>query len=207
MEWQEIIGYTGSALIAISLMMKNIFKLRKVNLIGASTFAVYGLLVQAYPVLILNSFIAIVDIYYLMEMYLKKDAFHLMPVLDHNHLYLNEFLDYHRSDIQKFSPEFNLDKISNANCFFVLRNIMPVGIFIYVNINPGEANILLDYAIPDYRDMKNAEYLYYAESKFLRENAIINLRAESSVKEHRKYLKKLGFIESKTEKNIFRKKL
>jgi hypothetical protein len=207
MEWQEIIGYTGSALIAISLMMKNIFKLRKVNLIGASTFAVYGLLVQAYPVLILNSFIAIVDIYYLVEMYMKKDAFHLMPVLDHNHLYLSEFLDFHKTDIEKFSPEFNMDKILNANCYFVLRNIMPVGIFIYENINPGEANILLDYAIPDYRDLKNAEYLYYAESKFLKEKGITNLITESSVKEHRKYLKKLGFIESKTEKYIFRKKL
>jgi len=207
MEWQEIIGYTGSALIAISLMMKNIFKLRKVNLVGATTFAVYGLLVQAYPVLILNSFIAIVDVYYLAGMYMKKDAFHLMPVLDHNHPYLNEFLDFHRSDIQKFSPEFNVDKTANANCYFVLRNLVPVGIFIYKNINPGEANILLDYAIPDYRDMKNAEYLYYAESKFLKEKGIKNLITESSVKEHRKYLKKLGFIESKTENNIFWKKL
>ena len=207
MEWQEIIGYTGSVLIAISLMMKNIFKLRKVNLIGASTFAVYGILVQAYPVLVLNSFIAIVDIYFLAEMYMKKDAFHLMPVLDQNHPYLKEFLSFHKSDIQKFSPDFNLDKISNANCYFVLRNIIPVGIFIYENINPGEANILLDYAIPDYRDMKNAEYLYYAESKFLREKGITNLTAESSVHEHRKYLQKVGFTERKTEKNIFRKKL
>ena len=207
MEWQDIIGYTGSALIAISLMMKNIFKLRKINLIGASTFAVYGLLVQAYPVLILNSFIAMVDVYYLLGMYRKKDAFNLMPVLDPNHPYLNEFLDFHSADIQKFSPEFNMNKIANANCFFVLRNLVPVGIFIYENINPGDANILLDYAIPDYRDLKNAEYLYYAESKFLKEKGITNLTTESSVKEHRKYLKKLGFSESKTEKNIFRKKL
>ena len=207
MEWQEIIGYTGSALIAISLMMKNIFKLRKVNLIGATTFAVYGLLVQAYPVLILNSFIAIVDVYYLAGMYMKKDAFHLMPVLDHNHLYLNEFLDFHSSDIQKFSPEFSIDKTDNANCYFVLRNLVPVGLFIYEEIKPGEANILLDYAIPDYRDLKNAEYLYYAESKFLKEKGITNLVTESSVKEHRKYLKKVGFSESDTEKNIFSKKL
>ena len=207
MEWQDIIGYTGSALIAISLMMKNIFKLRKVNLIGASTFAVYGLLVSSYPVLILNSFIAMVDVYYLLGMYRKKDAFKLMPVLDPNHPYLNEFLDFHSADIQKFSPEFNKNKIANANCFFVLRNLVPVGIFIYENINPGDVNILLDYAIPDYRDLKNAEYLYYAESKFLKEKGITNLTAESSVKEHRKYLKKLGFIESKAEKNIFRKKL
>ncbi len=207
MEWQDIIGYAGSALITISLMMKNIFKLRKVNLFGASTFAVYGLLVQAYPVLILNSFIAMVDVYYLLGMYRKKDAFKLMPVLDPNHPYLNEFLDFHSTDIQKFSPEFNKNKIANANCFFVLRNLVPVGIFIYENINPGDANILLDYAIPDYRDLKNAEYLYYAESKFLKEKGITSLTAESSVKEHRKYLKKLGFSESKTEKNTFRKKL
>ncbi len=207
MEWQEIIGYAGSALIAISLMMKNIFKLRKVNLVGATTFAVYGLLVQAYPVLILNSFIAIVDVYYLAGMYMKKDAFHLMPALDHNHLYISEFLDFHNSDIQKFSPEFNRDNILNANCYFVLRNLVPVGIFIYENINPGEANILLDYAIPDYRDLKNAEYLYYAELKFLKEKGITSLITESSVKEHRKYLKKVGFSESVTKKNIFRKKL
>jgi len=207
MEWQDIIGYTGSALIAISLMMKNIFKLRRVNLIGASTFAVYGLLVQAYPVLILNTFIAMVDVYYLLGMYRKKDAFKLMPVLNPDHPYLNDFLDFHSTDIQKFSPEFNKNKMANANCYFILRNHVPVGIFIYENINPCDANILLDYAIPDYRDLKNAEYLYYAESKFLKEKGITNLTTESSVKEHRKYLKKLGFIESKTEKNIFRKKL
>ena len=61
MEWQEIVGYTGSVLIALSLMMKNIVRLRKVNLFGASTFAIYGLLVDASPVLVLNSFIALVD--------------------------------------------------------------------------------------------------------------------------------------------------
>ncbi len=40
MEWQEIVGYIGSVLIALSLMMKNIVRFRKVNLCGASTFAI-----------------------------------------------------------------------------------------------------------------------------------------------------------------------
>jgi len=57
--WIQIIGYGGSFLIALSLSMKSISRLRKINLIGASTFAFYGFLMGAYPVLILNSFISI----------------------------------------------------------------------------------------------------------------------------------------------------
>jgi len=207
MEWQEIIGYTGSVLIALSLMMKNIIRLRKVNLFGALTFAVYGLLVNAYPVLVLNSFIALVDIYYLIDIYRKKDAFSLMPVLDSNHPYLNKFLDFYSDDIIEFSPEFNRDKTKDANYYFILRNLVPVGIFIYKVRSLEEAEILLDYSIPDYRDLKNAEYLYYAALEFLKEKGVKNLIAKSEVDKHRNYLMRVGFIEDTENKNIFRKKL
>ena len=207
MEWQELVGYTGSVLIALSLMMKNIVRLRKVNLFGASTFAIYGLLVSAYPVLVLNSFIALVDIYYLVDIYRKKDAFNLMPVLDPNHPYLNKFLDFYSDDIKKFSPEFNRYKIKEANYYFILRNLVPVGIFIYKVRSSDEAEILLDYAIPDFRDLKNAKYLYYAESEFLKEKGIKNLIAKSDVDKHRNYLMRVGFKVDTENKNIFRKKL
>ncbi len=207
MEWQEIVGYTGSVLIALSLMMKNIVRLRKANLFGASTFAIYGLLVNAYPVLALNSFIALVDIYYLVDIYRTKDAFSLMPVLDPKHPYLNKFLDFYSDDIKKFSPEFNRDKIEEANYYFILRNLVPVGIFIYKVRSLNEAEILLDYSIPDYRDLKNAEYLYYAALEFLKEKGIKNLIAKSEVDKHRNYLMRVGFKEDTENKNIFRKKL
>ncbi len=207
MEWQEIIGYTGSALIALSLTMKNIVRLRKVNLIGASTFAVYGLLVNAYPVLVLNSFIALVDVYYLIDIYRRKDAFSLMPVLNPDHPYLNKFLDFYIDDIKKFSPEFNRAETKDANCYFILRNLVPVGIFMYKVKSADEAKIILDYAIPDYRDLKNAQYLYYAASEFLKEKGIKTLIAKSEVDKHRNYLKRVGFKEDSTNKNIFIKKL
>ena len=207
MEWTEIIGYTGSVLIAASLTMKNIFMLRKINLMGALTFAVYGLLLPAYPVLVLNSFIIIVDIYYLAGMYLKKDAFNLMPVLDPGHPYLNKFLDFYSNDIKKFFPDFALNKIEDANCYFILRNLVPVGIFIYREESQDVADILLDYAIPDYRDLKNAEYLYFAQSKFLKEKGIKILTTESSITKHIKYLQKVGFKADSDNNNIFKKKL
>jgi len=207
MEWYQTVGYGGSVLIALSLMMKNIFKLRKVNLIGATTFAVYGFLVNAYPVLFLNSFIALVDIYYLAQMYKIKDAFSLIPVLNPNHSYLNKFLDYYSNDIQKFSPEFDRSKTTDGNCYFILRNLFPIGIFIYKVNKEAEAEILLDYAIPDYRDLKNAEYLYYAASEFLKEKGIKSLITKSSVDKHIKYLKKVGFVENTENNGIFKKKL
>lgn len=207
MEWQELVGYTGSVLIALSLMMKNIVRLRKVNLFGATAFAIYGLLVSAYPVFVLNSFIALVDIYYLVDIYRKKDAFSLMPVLDPNHPYLNKFLDFYSNDIQKLSPEFIRNKIEDANYYFILRNLVPVGIFIYKVRSIEEAEILLDYSIPDYRDLKNAEYLYYAALEFLKEKGIKNLIAKSEVDKHRNYLKRVGFTEDSENKNIFRKEL
>jgi hypothetical protein len=63
----EIIGYTASALVAISLMMSSIVKLRVINMIGAALFTLYGLLIGAYPVAVLNFTIVLIDLYYLRE--------------------------------------------------------------------------------------------------------------------------------------------
>ena len=64
----EIIGYIASALVAVSLMMSSILKLRVINLVGAALFTAYGLLIGAYPVAVMNLFIVLIDLYYLRDM-------------------------------------------------------------------------------------------------------------------------------------------
>lgn len=44
----ELIGYSAYLLIAISLMMSSILRLRIINSLGAVTFVVYGLAIGAY---------------------------------------------------------------------------------------------------------------------------------------------------------------
>jgi hypothetical protein len=207
MNWYEIIGYSGSVIVAISLMMKNIRQLRKVNLVGSATFALYGLLLKAYPVFLLNGFIAVVDIYYLYEMNKKKDLFSLMPVLDRNHLYLNKFLDYYKKDILKFFPDFKIDFIKEANCFFILRNLLPVGLFIYRELSGTQIEVVIDYAIPDYRDSKNGKFVYHTESNFLKEKGYKEIRAESSVLKHQQYLENIGFTRDSGQSDLFIKKI
>ena len=71
----EIIGYAASVLVAISLMMSAIVKLRIINLIGCIFFTVYGVIIGAYPVAIVNGFIGLVNIYYLFEIFSSKEYF------------------------------------------------------------------------------------------------------------------------------------
>ena len=61
----EWVGYAASIMIAISLIMTDMVKLRIIN-------SIYGFVVKAYPVGIINTFIFIVNMYYLYKAYNNK---------------------------------------------------------------------------------------------------------------------------------------
>lgn len=66
----EWVGYLASLVLIISFMMKNVNTLRIVNSLGALLFVVYGIMLTiSWPIIITNSFILILNVYYLM----KKD--------------------------------------------------------------------------------------------------------------------------------------
>ena len=71
--WIEWIGYLASILIGISMFMKNIIKLRFINLIGCILFSVYGFIIGSYPVAIVNLIIIFTQIYYLYKLLKKQD--------------------------------------------------------------------------------------------------------------------------------------
>jgi len=70
----EVMGYAASIMVAISLTMKNIVKLRILNFVGCTFFVVYGLMISAIPVVATNTFIACVNIYFLLKMYQEKKS-------------------------------------------------------------------------------------------------------------------------------------
>ena len=64
----EIIGYMASLMVAISLTMKNIVMLRWINSIGCGIFVVYGSIIEAWPVAIMNAVIVGINMYHLLKM-------------------------------------------------------------------------------------------------------------------------------------------
>ena len=66
--WVEWVGYAASLMVAISLMMKNVVKLRILNGIGALLFVIYGIAITAWPVAGMNLFIVGINIYNLLQL-------------------------------------------------------------------------------------------------------------------------------------------
>lgn len=188
----ELIGYLGSILVAISLMMKSLLRLRIINLIGALFFTLYGLLLGAYPVAFLNGMIVCIDLYYLVQMWRQKDFFTFLEVSP-NGRYLNAFLDFYRDDIQNLIPTFKHNPHDDLLCFFILRNMMPVGLFI-AKVQEDEAHIQLDYVIPNYRDFQVARFLFDDNAAFFRQRGIRRFVSEGGSPVHRRYLERMEFV-------------
>jgi hypothetical protein len=189
----EILGYIASALVAVSLMMKAIIKLRIINLIGSVFFTVYGIIIGAYPVACVNGFVAFINIYYLFEIFTAKEYFSILEVKPDSD-YLKMFLNYHYEDITKYITTFTLDQVDICNVFFVLRNSVPAGLVCFENRDDNSVFVKLDYVIPGYRDFKTGNFVY---NKILKERNIRKIYSSSENKVHQKYLKKMGF--KKTE--------
>lgn len=188
---EEIIGYAASILVAISLLSSNVIRLRIINLIGALTFVIYGMAIQAYPVAFMNGFIVIINIYYLRQFAARKDYFGFLPEVKHS-MFVAQFLSRYTEDIRQSFPEFDYPNIKNPQCIFILRNLIPVGLFIY-EVNGNVAEIKLDYVIKDFRDFKNAFFLYSRTEEIFGGSGVTRLSAQSSIPSHQKYLRKMKF--------------
>ena len=185
-------GYGASGLIALSMAMNSIVKFRWINLVGASSFAIYGVLIHALPVALLNSLIASLDVYYLIKIYTRKELFETLEIRSDNR-YLLRFLEFHQKEIEKFFPDFIYVPKPDHISFFILRNMNIAGVFIAEKRANRELYVLLDFVVPQYRDFKNGHYIYHRlKSRFVA-LGIHKVIMYSTSKQHSRYLKKMGF--------------
>jgi len=188
------IGYVASGIIALSMAMSSIVKFRWVNLLGAIMFSFYGYLIGAFPVMLLNGIIVLVDIYYLVRIYSKPNLFDIMEVRGDNK-YLLKFLDFHKNEIEKFFPGFKYKPEMNTVSFFVLRNLAVAGIFLAHRKDGDVLEVGLDYVVPEYRDYKNGKFVYSRLKGYFVKQGFKKIEAKSISASHINYLKKLGFEE------------
>lgn len=192
MDYLQIIGYIASVIIAASMTLNSIVKFRWVNLIGAATFSTYGILINAIPVALLNGFIVLTDLFYLYRIYNKKELFTTLEVRGSNK-YLLSFLQFYDKDIQKFFPGFKYKADLNTVSFFVLRNMNVAGIFLAHKIDKTTLKVGLDFVIPQYRDYKNAKFLYKRLKHRFIDDGTDKIVVFPQSANHIKYLKRIGF--------------
>ena len=194
MNWVEILGYVASLLVAVSLTMNSLARLRALNLLGASLFAAYGWLVGAYPVLVVNGFIAVINVVYLAKMQPgRSEAFELLALRRLDNRYVQRFLEFHREDIARFFPDFKVEALTNPRLVFILRDMLPVGLVICEPDVECNLVVRLDYVVPAYRDFRCAQYFYRAWPTVVDCPGTVRFVARGGVDRHRSYLARVGF--------------
>ncbi|MDD2550856.1 MAG: YgjV family protein [Bacteroidales bacterium] len=199
LEW---VGYLASVIIAVSMFMNSLVKFRVINLVGAALFSVYGFLIGSIPVGLMNGIIVVVDIYYLLDYFRKKEVFEVIEV-DKGGSFLQKFLTFYRSDILKIFHVFD-DTFSRCDVnFFVLRNMTVAGLFMATDIDNGVLRVELDYAIPEMRDFKSGKFMYTNLKPRFVEMGYTKLVAKKADHRHNKYLKSVGFSDADDEMMVY----
>ena len=87
-------------------------------------------------------------------------------------------------------PGVDVDSISNPLVLFTVRNMLPVGLFIGAPCEKGILEIKVEYAIPDYRDLKNAFYLYENKDRYFLQHGYHTLHIVTRIPQHVRYIQK-----------------
>ena len=189
----SIVGYAASLLLAISLLVNNDLKFRWLNTWGCLAFIIYGVLIQAFPIILTNTILFLINTFYLFKIYRTNENFDLLAFNAGNEL-INKFLAFHQTDIKAYFPEYDpMDTKNNIN-FVVLRDMVIANIFAATLMDDGTAVVKINYTVPKYRDYKVGKFLFQKEKQFLLANQIKRLVYNHVFnKKHERYLLKMGF--------------
>ncbi len=185
----ELIGYLGSLLVVVSLLMSSVIKLRIINTIGSLIFCIYALVIRSYPTAVMNAALVAINIWFLVKLINKDKAFTLIEA-SVNDASAVHMLERYKDDIDRYFPDRG-SRLSEVNKVFLeLRDDNLAGITLGKS-SGNEFLFLTDYSTPQYRDCKLGSFVY----KQLNEMGYSKLCYDGNNAVHKEYLKKMGFRE------------
>lgn len=186
----EVIGYIGSAIVLASFLMASVVRLRIINSAGCVVSAIYGLLIHAYPTVIMNGALLLINLLFLLRMSWQKSADYHADRAEQGDEFLRYFLAAHRKDIRRYFPDFAGTEGCNYLRFSYCGDKV-TGLLAGTLSESGELDISLDYTTPEFRDLSVGRWLYAC----LKKEGIHRAVLEVPTIDHEKYLLKMGFVQ------------
>ncbi|SCL25456.1 hypothetical protein GA0070624_3111 [Micromonospora rhizosphaerae] len=163
MNWLELVGWAGSALLVWSLLQTRILRLRIFNLLGCLILIGYNAAVRVWPMVGLNVVLALINLWYLRKMLATRHDEQTYQVVEVGvgDEFLAHTLRVHGADIARFNPDFRWDPSDGRrSAFLVVRGDEVVGVVLAHAEEGGVAQIDLDYVTQRFRDFTPGEFVY-----------------------------------------------
>jgi hypothetical protein len=219
----EIVGYAASALVALSLVMVSVLRLRIINLAGALLFVVYGIWISSIPILLTNGFITLVNIYHITRILTTKpSSFRYLKATPQRRDDIRAFIDLYKDDIVKFYPEFAVGPVEDAleeagTVYLAMHNLRLEGLAYILEVDRAETELSgaaaellneargrphtgklyylgFDYITARYRDLGLAQNLYERLERTIPHHTVVCV-IERSARRTRRFLHSNKFTE------------
>ncbi len=187
------IGYIASLFLIVSLVVHGDLKFRLYNSLGCVAFIIYGIAFNAWPVILTNALLLVINIYYLNKLYKHRENFELIEFAVDDKL-IATFLKFYKTDIATYFPDFAEAQLKGNFNFVVLRDLVIANIFSAHIAENGDASVVINYTIKNYRDFKVGKFIFEKEkqnliSKHVKRIVYKNVHNKS----HETFLKVHGF--------------
>lgn len=170
MNWIEVVGWTGSAVLVVSLLQTRVLRLRLINLVGCLVLIGYNAVVGVWPMVGLNVVLAVINVVYLWRMLRTRHDERSYTVVEvrADDAYLAHVLDRHGDDIARTNPGFTFAPAEVDAAYLVLHGDATVGVVLVRDAEGGTAQVLLDWVTPAYRDFSPGEFVFRDSGLFRR---------------------------------------
>ena len=186
----EIIGYIGSFLVVISMLMSSIVKLRVINTVGSVISGVYAVICGALPLALMNLCLIIINVINLVKLLGKKMPYELVESRADDSL-VRYFQSCYLADMKSFFPDFDESDPANDAAYVTCCQGTPIGLLL--GKRQGDAvELAVDYTTPAYRDCSAGKFLH----EELPKRGVRRLRySRALTDQHREYLQKMGYAQ------------
>ena len=160
--WLDILGWGGSALLVYSLLQSRVLRLRVLNLAACLILTVFNWALEVWPMVGMNIVLSAINLWFILKLVRDRHdeaAFEVLEVRGDDH-YLRHVLRVHGADISKFNPDFvHEPHAEGQDAFIIQRGDETVGV-VLLEAAGDDANVLLDYVTPRYRDFSPGEFVW-----------------------------------------------
>ena len=186
-------GYLASILLAIGLLVSNDLKFRWLNTGGNIAFIIYGAVLAAVPIILTNSLLLAINLFYLYKIYNRKEHFELLE-FSSGGILVDRFLAFYKTDIATHFPNFKREQLEGNLNFVVLRDLVVANIFSTAVAQGGNAEVIINYTVPKYRDYKVGRFIFDKEKQYLLSKGVRKISYPIVAnRRHEKFLTVMGF--------------
>ncbi len=175
-------GYLASLFLIISLIVHGDIKFRIYNLLGCSCFIVYGIVLHAFPIILTNSILFVINFFFLIKLYKHREDFDLIEIKGDEKL-IEKFIAFYKIDMDTFFPKFDIKQLDGNINYIILRDLVIANIFCAKVLPNGDAKVVINYTTKKFRDYKVSKFIFEKNQKELSAKGIKRILYDSALNE------------------------